>query len=189
MRSSTTLLVLLAIFACFALTVRAGSGKASLAKWWGIDAIHDDRAKAVQQTIVIINQPVASLPRTGAAGVFSPGWFHPGAETPDFDTADIRTTQEFPYDQYRYVTSDVTPNTMFEGRQLEFNAMTKYFYVDRDLPKKRLTEAEMEQVNLLYREIGRDDHALTRIYIGLGVMVGGIIVVLGLLWLFLREPR
>jgi hypothetical protein len=37
---------------------------------------------------------------------------------------------------------------------LEFNAQTKYFYTDRSLPKKKLTEAEMEEINQLYRIIG-----------------------------------
>ena len=43
---------------------------------------------------------------------------------------------------------------MFHGSDLEFNAMTKLFYTNRDLPKKKLTEAEMVQINSLYRVIG-----------------------------------
>ncbi len=42
----------------------------------------------------------------------------------------------------------------FPGDQVEFNAATKFFYVDRSLPKKRLTEEEMLEVNRLYRVIG-----------------------------------
>ena len=33
--------------------------------------------------------------------------------------------------------------------------MTKIFYQDRSLPKKRLTEEEMLEINRLYRIIGR----------------------------------
>ncbi len=118
-----------------------------------------EAALARQRVTEIINQPVSHLPRTDAAGVFSPGWFHAGAEKPDFNTVDVRTTQSFPYDGYSYVTSDVTPSEMFIGHELEFNAMTKYFYVDRSLPKKRLTDAEMVEINRLYRIIGRDERA------------------------------
>ena len=33
--------------------------------------------------------------------------------------------------------------------------MTKYFYEDRSLPKKKLTGEEMLEINRLYRVIGR----------------------------------
>jgi hypothetical protein len=46
---------------------------------------------------------------------------------------------------------------MFRGRDLEFNPMTKYFYRDLSLPKKRLTEEEMLEVNRLYRIIARGE--------------------------------
>jgi len=52
------------------------------------------------------------------------------------------------------VSSDLTPTLMFRGSDLEFNAMTKLFYTNRSLPKKKLTEAEMLQINTLYRTIG-----------------------------------
>ena len=38
--------------------------------------------------------------------------------------------------------------------------MTKYFYEDRSLPKKRLTEVEMLEINLLYRIIGKCEEQL-----------------------------
>ena len=38
--------------------------------------------------------------------------------------------------------------------------MTKYFYTDRSVPKKRLTEAEMLEINKLYRVIGHYQHEL-----------------------------
>ena len=44
---------------------------------------------------------------------------------------------------------------MWPGKELEFNSMTKYFYVDRTQPKKKLTEEEMLEINKLYRLIGQ----------------------------------
>jgi hypothetical protein len=38
--------------------------------------------------------------------------------------------------------------------------MTKYFYIDRSLPKKKLTEAEMLEINKLYRVIGACEEQL-----------------------------
>lgn len=121
-----------------------------------------DEALAKQRVSDIVNQPVTAYPRTPVAAVYSPGWFDPGATTPDWDHVDVRTTQQLIYSGYRYVTSNVTPDSMYAGDDLEFNAMTKYFYADRLLPKHRLDEAEMEDINRLYRLIGRDEHALTR---------------------------
>lgn len=103
----------------------------------------------------IVNQPVTAYRRESGYDVWisSPGWFHPGAITPDFNNVDVRKTQEFPY-KGRWVSSDITPTMMFRGNDLEFNAMTKLFYTNRDLPKKMLTEPEMLKINSLYRIIG-----------------------------------
>ncbi len=125
-------------------------------------AIQAENTGATQQVIAIVNQPVTHLPRTAAATVFSPGWFHPGATRPDFATADVRQTQELVYDKDTYVTSDLNPDEMFLGGELEFNAMTKAFYLDRTLPKKRLSEDEMLRINVLYRAIAHSDQAMTR---------------------------
>jgi len=67
--------------------------------------------------------------------VYSPGWFHNGAIKPDFSNVDVRDTQELMYTGH--VSSDLNPSEMFIGSELEFNSMTKYFYTDRTLPKKR----------------------------------------------------
>jgi hypothetical protein len=97
--------------------------------------------------VAIVNQPVAHLPRYSPVELFSPGWFHPGAMTPDFNTVDVRTTQQFPYSGSTYVSSDLNPSEMFIGSELEFNPTIKYFCIDRTLPKKRLSEAEMVKIN------------------------------------------
>ncbi|MDB6066183.1 MAG: hypothetical protein JWR26_2391 [Pedosphaera sp.] len=110
----------------------------------------------------IVNQPVTPL--TPAADMevstYSPGWFHDGATKPDFANVDVRATQEKTYDQHPYVTSDLNPGVAFRGPDIEFNSMTKYFYTDRSLPKKKLSEAEMLEINRLYRIIASCEQKL-----------------------------
>jgi hypothetical protein len=122
-------------------------------------AVMDD---AIARVKAIVNQPVRAVPRTPdmEVSISSPGWFHAGATKPDFNTIDIRATQETKFDQKPYITSDLNPGVVFVGPEIEFNSMTKYFYVDRSLPKKKLTEAEMVEINSLYRVIGKCEDKL-----------------------------
>jgi hypothetical protein len=115
-------------------------------------------ADAITKVEVIVNQPVTRLPRTPdmAVATYRPGWFHPGATTPEFNTVDVRATQELNYAKNEYVTSDLNPNVVYLGSELEFNSMTKFFYTDRSVPKKKLTGEEMVEINRLYRIIGQD---------------------------------
>jgi len=124
-----------------------------------------DMDKAIAQVQKIVNQPVASyvLRPEMSVGTYRPGWFHEGANKPDFNNVDVRTSQEKIYDKYDYVTSDLNPGVVFRGRDLEFNANTKYFYLDHSVPKKKLTEAEMLEINRLYRIIGRCEQQLARL--------------------------
>jgi hypothetical protein len=119
---------------------------------------------AVLRVEQIINQPVTQLTQTPEMSVstYSPGWFHPGADRPDFKTVDIRATQDLNYAKNQYVTSDLNPGVVFLGKELEFNSKTKYFYTDRSLPKKKLTEAEMLEINRLYRVIAHDEDELSK---------------------------
>jgi hypothetical protein len=112
----------------------------------------------------IVNRPVASHARTADmdVAVYSPGWFHEGALRPDFNTVDVRASQELTYGGHQWVSSDLNPDVAFVGSELEFNSMTKYFYTDRSVPKRRLTEDEMQEINRLYRIIGNDEKRLTR---------------------------
>ncbi|HEY1789517.1 MAG TPA: hypothetical protein VGJ73_15270 [Verrucomicrobiae bacterium] len=113
----------------------------------------------------IVNQPVQAYRRDPGyeVSVYGPGgWFHPGAGTPDFNGVDVRKSQELTYTS-PWVSSDVTPGVMFRGSDLEFNAATKLFYTNRDLPKKRLTESEMLQINSLYRTIGHCQSEINRL--------------------------
>lgn len=115
-------------------------------------------ADAIARVREIVNQPVESLSRKPDMKVatISPGWFKPGAEKPDFDRVDVRSTQKFPYDRNEYVTSDQNPKVVYVGPGLEFNPMTKYFYTNWSVPKKKLNESEMLEINRLYRIIGQD---------------------------------
>lgn len=121
-----------------------------------ITALNVEMNAAIEKAKVIINQKVGALRRTPGMKVieYKDGWFHPGATKPNFLNVDVRTSRETPYDQYPYVTSDLNAGYVFIGSHLEFNSMTKYFYTDRTVPKKKLTEAEMIEVNRLYRIIG-----------------------------------
>ena len=148
-------LVIFFIAIIFAGSSFAFAGDADKAQ---IAALQEEQAQALNRVVDIINQPVRAYPRRSWASTYSTGWFHPGAITPDFDNVDIRATQELTYKGY--VTSNLTPTQMFYGPDLEFNSMTKYFYTDRSLPKKRLSEAEMLEINQLYRVIGKDEKAL-----------------------------
>lgn len=111
---------------------------------------------AADKVKAIVNQPVVAYRRTPGmkVSVYSPGWFHAGASKPDFATVDVRQSQDLGFAKGKYVTSDLNPGLVFLGVDLEFNGMTKYFYTNRNLPKKRLTESEMLEINRLYRIIG-----------------------------------
>jgi len=181
-------LIVLALLALAACAPRPGgpqsptqTGPAS------IPALEAEIATARERVVEIVNRPVTHLPRTAEAAKFSPGWFHPGAVTPDFETVDVRATQEFPYVNDEYVTSDLNPSEMFIGRELEFNAMTKAFYRDRTLPKARLSEADMIEINRLYRVIGLDERALNARRPAVGWLALVFPVGIGLLFLIWRR--
>ena len=67
-----------------------------------------------------------------------------------------------PYARHEYVTSNLNPGVDFVGAELEFNSMTKFFYSDRSVPKKKLAESEMLEINRLYRIIGQCEQQLNR---------------------------
>ncbi len=127
------------------------------------NAIKTERDTAIGQVEKIVNQTVPAYRRGPGmqVGRFSPGWFHEGATKPDYNTVDVRTTRETTeYDKSEYCTSDLNPGLVWKSRDIEFNSMTKYFYTNRTFPKKRLTEAEMLEINRLYRIIGKCEDQL-----------------------------
>lgn len=146
--------LLLALPLCLALTTQSGANTVPTL------SAQEDEALATARVIEIVNRPVTHLPRTDEAALFSPGWFHDGAIKPDFATVDVRATQEFPYKDNSFVSSDLNPQEMFVASELEFNTMTKYFYQDRSVPKHRLSQEEMVEINTLYRRIAQDEHAI-----------------------------
>jgi hypothetical protein len=117
-----------------------------------------DVNQAIARVKAIINQPVTQIAPAPGMNVttYRPGWFHDGAIKPDFNNVDIRKSQDINYGKHEYVTSDLNPDVVFKGSEVEFNPMTKYFYANRSLPKKKLTEAEMQEINRLYRIIGKN---------------------------------
>lgn len=130
-----------------------------------VAALQLELTNAWRQVIQIVNQPVKAFAASDntPAAVYSPGWFHPGASTPDFNTVDVRKSQELIYATHPYVTSDLNPGMVFLGPDLEFNSMTKLFYVNRSLPKHKLSEAEMLEINRLYRIIGHCQTEIARL--------------------------
>jgi len=125
-----------------------------------VDGIRAQLKDAVDHVIQIVNQPVPYVPRTrdnwNQCAWFGDAWFHPGAAMPDFVNVDVRKTQETKnYEGFPYASSSFTPDRAFISSDIAFNSMTKLFYQDRSLPKKKLTEDEMVEINRLYRIIGR----------------------------------
>lgn len=122
-------------------------------------AVMDD---AIMRVKAIVNQPVTKVPCGPGMewATYPDGWFHPGAEKPDFNKVDVRETRANIYDKSEYVSSKDNPGFVFIGKELEFNSATKYFYTDRALPKKKLSEAEMLEINRLYRIIGQCEQKL-----------------------------
>jgi hypothetical protein len=127
-----------------------------------INAVTLEKNAAVITVKTIVNQPIEQLPRSKQVrmAVFSPGWFQSSTIKPDFNVVDVRDSQQAIYDQYDYVSSDLNPAFMFKAKDLAFNPMTKFFYEDLSLPKKKLTDAEMVEINQQYRIIGRCEKKL-----------------------------
>lgn len=178
--SALTLLFFIENSAVAAVPNRAPDGSHSTVATAGMTA-----ATAEEQVRKIVNGPITHLPRTDEATVFSPGWFHPGATIPDYDNVDVRASQDLSYKNSRYVTSDLNPSEMFIGKELEFNPNTKYYYTDRNFPKKRLTDDEMEEINRLYRIIGHEhDRKITLRYelIGLALFTIGALAVIAVIY-------
>lgn len=117
---------------------------------------------AVAQVVKIVNQPVPHVPATPDMRL-GYGLFHPGAERPDFNYVDVRQTQQHLFDADPLISWEGRPDMAWVGKDIEFNPATKYFYQDRSLPKKKLTEPEMLEINRLYRIIGQCEQQLAQL--------------------------
>ncbi|HRE81151.1 MAG TPA: hypothetical protein PLN52_08895 [Opitutaceae bacterium] len=118
-------------------------------------SLRRNKAEAELKVKAIVNQPVASVDRTQRLRpkIWGDTWFSDTAVLPDFAVVDVRATQEFPYSGHDYVSTPLNPGVAFSAKELEFNPMTRYFYSDLTVPKKRLSGPEMEEINRLYRTI------------------------------------
>jgi hypothetical protein len=117
--------------------------------------------QAIKKVQYLVNDPVTPIRRAPGMRVSTcPTWFHEGATKPDFNTVEIQKTQDLSYGKSEYVALESDKNFLYPGKQLEFNPMTKYFYIDRSVPKKKLSESEMAAINQLYRVIGRCEKEL-----------------------------
>lgn len=112
----------------------------------------DATAKQVQ---AIVNQiPPTVVPPPNNQEIYHYD-YHPGATKPDFNTADVLSTREPWNGQYVYM--DTRPGVFYRSADCEFNPQTKFFYTRRDVPKKKLTDAENREVVRLYRILGKDE--------------------------------
>ena len=115
-------------------------------------ATRADLDAAVARIRAIVNQvpPVVTKPKDAES------WhsgFHPGATKPDFDHTDIVSGREaYPGP---YMSMDGVPGVFYLSAQCEFNSQTKFFYTNRQLPKKKLSDAEYQELVRLYRFVGK----------------------------------
>jgi hypothetical protein len=115
-----------------------------------------DLRDAIEKVKGIVNQPVAMVPRNFRMKVEALDSFFPDPATkPDFNTVDIKTTRRKDYDQFEFVCLKSNPTVVWVGKTLEFNPMTRYFYDDLSVPKKKLTDDDMDEIDRLYKIIGR----------------------------------
>jgi hypothetical protein len=127
-----------------------------------IAAAKAEENKAMDEVRRIVNQPVRSFPLTPDMSVttFQGSWFHWNHGPPNYKGVDVVTCQQLPYAKSTYVNCDVNPGVVYYGRDLEVNGALEYFYNDNTSPKRRLSLAEMNEINRLYRIIGSCEDAL-----------------------------
>lgn len=143
-------------------TTAQGIGSSALAAHLEIAAIRLKRARTEDRIRTLVNQPPPGVPRTVRMRVqtISGAWYPETATAPDYATADVRTSQQKNYDGRGYLATGSNPGLAYFGDELEFNPVLNYFYVDRSVPKRKLTSAEMDQINGLFREIADCDKRL-----------------------------
>ena len=127
-----------------------------------IASIRLKRARTEDRIRALVNQPPPNLPRTVRMRVqtTAEAWYPETTTAPDYANVDVRVTQQKDYDGKGYLANAANSGVVYFGDELEFNPVLNYYYVDRTLPKKKLTSAEMEQINALFREIAECDQQL-----------------------------
>jgi hypothetical protein len=112
--------------------------------------------KTIKKIQAIVNQTPPPLHSIGSASYNHRSyWYHPGASKPDFNTADILSGREKLGENGQYITCDLNPGDYWLADDCEFNSQLKYFYTDRNVPKKKLEDLEVKEVIRLYRILGR----------------------------------
>jgi hypothetical protein len=119
------------------------------------DAARAETETVTRQIQAIVNQTPPSVPKPPGGPEIYGYDFHPGATKPNFNTADLLSTRELWKGDYVYIQH--VPGVYYRSADCEFNAQTKYFITNRDVPKKKLTDAEYRQLTALYRALGRDE--------------------------------
>ncbi len=112
---------------------------------------------AVQRAQAIVNQVPPTVTKPPGAQSWNYG-YHPGATKPDFNKTDIVSGRELWL--HDYIDMQGSPGVYYRGTDCEFNSQTKFFFTNRSLPKKRLTDAEYQELVRLYRFLGRCEHDL-----------------------------
>ena len=113
---------------------------------------------AMGRVRAIVNQTPPTVPRPPPDAESYHYGYHPGALTPDYAHADLYSTRELWKGEY--VNMDTAPGIYYRSADCEFNPQTKFFYTSRDVPKKRLSDAEIAEVVRLYRTIAADQQLL-----------------------------
>ena len=106
----------------------------------------------------IVNQTPPTVPKPPASAEVYHYGYHPGALTPDYAHADLFSTRELWNGDYAYM--DTAPGVYYRSADCEFNPQTKFFITNRNVPTKKLTDAEITEIVRLYRTIAADQQLL-----------------------------
>lgn len=116
-----------------------------------------DFERTTRQVQAIVNQTPPVVARPPARAEVYHYAFHPGTNPPDYRAVDLAATRELWKGQYVYM--DDAPGVYYRSADCEFNPQTKCFYLSRSVPKKRLSDAEYQELTRLYRLLGQQEKA------------------------------
>lgn len=117
-----------------------------------------DFDKTTHQVQGIVNQTPAIVANPPPGAEVFHYLIHDGANPPDYKAENLQGTRELWKGQYVYMED--APGVYYRGADCEFNAQTKYFYLNRKVPKKRLTDAEYQELTRLFRQLGQQEKAV-----------------------------
>ncbi len=122
-------------------------------------AVRAEFDKTTRQVQAIVNQaPPVVAPPTGHKEVYHYA-YHPGANKPDYNADNLIATREIWKGDYAYL-EDV-PGVFYRSADCEFNPQTKFFYLSRTVAKKKLSDAEYQELTRLYHLLGQQEKAMT----------------------------